>query len=342
MMTLLPTELIGSYALPSWLCVVLERIEQRGDLGETDIRESLDDAVRIAVLDQEHAGLDVLTDGEMRRRDFIQNFYGRLTGLRRLPPARRFGAAGYDQNPRYEVTDHVSAPEGLGIVAEVSPLRALTVKPIKVCVPGPITLSLPLILRGGYANKERLLEDVVGIVNAELKALVAAGADYLQIDEPRYANRPDDTRRLVEIFNATREGVSARIGLHVCFGNFKGRAHDRRDYALLFPALREARCDQFNLEFANREFAQIELLRHFRSDQKIGVGVVDVKSYFVETPEEVAAAIRLALRHAPAENVVVTPDCGFNHCPRHVAFRKMQALVQGAALVRRELGGQPK
>src|SRR5262249_43254492 len=174
MATLLPTELIGSYALPSWLWVVLERVEHQGDLGETDVRETLDDSVRIAVLDQERAGLDVITDGEMRRRDFIQNFYGLLTGLTRLPPARHFGAAGYDQNPRYEVVDRVTAPRGLGIVPEVALLRAETARPIKICVPGPITLSLPLILRGGYANREALLEDVVSVVNAEMKALVAA------------------------------------------------------------------------------------------------------------------------------------------------------------------------
>src|SRR5205823_6148180 len=166
-----PTELIGSYAIPSWLWITLERIEHQADAGEADIKETLDDAVRIAVLDQERAGLDVLTDGEMRRRDFIQNFYGLLTGLKKLPPARHFGAAGYDQNPRYEVIDRVTAPRGLGIVAEVAPLRAMTTKPIKICVPGPITLSLPLILRGGYPGRDQLLDDMVQIVNAEMKAL---------------------------------------------------------------------------------------------------------------------------------------------------------------------------
>src|SRR5437763_16846060 len=119
MKPLFPTELIGSYALPTWLWIALERIEHAGDLGETDIRETLDDAVQLAVLDQERAGLDVLTDGEMRRRDFIQNFYGEMTGLRKLSPARHFGAAGYDQHPRYEVVDKVTAPRGLGIVNEV-------------------------------------------------------------------------------------------------------------------------------------------------------------------------------------------------------------------------------
>jgi 5-methyltetrahydropteroyltriglutamate--homocysteine methyltransferase len=319
---------------------VLERIEQNGDLGEVDVRETLDDAVNIAVLDQERAGVDVITDGEMRRRDFIQNFYSCLTGLRKISPARNFGAAGYDQNPRYEVVDRVTAPQGLGLQPEVGYLRQLTSKPIKICVPGPMTLALPLILKGGYPSQEHLLDDMVAIVNAEMKALVMNGIDYLQIDEPRYATSHADAKQLVRLFNATRDGVNARVGLHLCFGNFKGHSRDRRDYSALFPTLLEARCEQFNLEFANREFAQIELLRHFRSNQKIGVGVIDVKSYFVETPEEVAASIRLALRHAAAENIVVTPDCGFNHCPRHVAFRKMQAMVQGAALVRTEVGAQ--
>lgn len=337
---LLPTELVGSYALPSWLCVVMERIEQQGDLEETDIRETLDDAVNIAVLDQERAGLDILTDGEMRRRDFIQSFYGRLTGLRKLPPGRRFGAAGYDQNPRYEVMERVSAPNGLGIVPEIEYLREVTSKPVKICVPGPMTLSLPLILKSGYRDERALLEDMVAIVNAEMKALVAAGADYLQVDEPRYATSHEDAQELVRLFNETRQSVEARVGLHLCFGNFKGRSRDRRDYSAFFPALLEARCDQFNLEFANREYAQLELLSQFRPNQKIGVGVIDVKSYFVETAEEVAASLRRILKFAPAENVVVIPDCGFNHCPRHVAFGKMKAMTEGAALVRRELSSR--
>ncbi len=338
MARLLPTELVGSYALPSWLHIAIERIEHQGDLGETDINETLDDSVSLAVLDQERAGLDVITDGEMRRRDFIQNFYGLMTGLKEIAPARRFGAAGYDQNPRYEVNGEVTAPNGLGILPEVEYLRRITSKPIKVCVPGPMTLALPLIIKGGVTSKESLIEAMVTIINTEMKALVAAGVENLQVDEPRYATSQKDAQRLVELFNATREGVSARVGLHLCFGNFKGRSRDRRDYAALFPALLEARCDQFNLEFANREFAQIELLSHFRSDQQIGIGVIDIKSYFVETPDEVAASIRTALEHTAAENLVIIPDCGFNHCPRHIAYRKIQAMVKGAAIVRQELG----
>ena len=150
MTKLLPTELIGSYALPSWLWIATERIEHQGDLGESDIDEILDDAANMTVWDQARAGLDVLTDGEMRRRDFIQNFYSRFTGLNELPPARRFGSAGYDQNPRYEVIDRITAPQGLGIVSEINHLKQVADQAIKICVPGPMTLTLPLILKGGY------------------------------------------------------------------------------------------------------------------------------------------------------------------------------------------------
>lgn len=335
---LLPTELIGSYALPSWLWLIIERMEQRGDLGDTDVREALDDATATAILDQKRSGLDVLTDGEMRRRDFIQNFYGLMEGLNQLPPARKLGAAGYDQNPSYEIVGRIKAPNGLGITEEVKYLKQQADRPFKVCIPGPITLSLPLILKRAYKNTSEVLEDMIALVNAELKALVEAGCDYLQIDEPRYATTHEDTNQLVQVFNRTRDGVTARLGLHFCFGNFKGRSRDMRDYAKIMPNLHDAECDQFNFEFANREFAQVELLREVPRSAKVGVGVIDVKSYFVETPEQVAAGIRKAIKYVDPVRLVVTPDCGFNHCPRHVAFDKICAMVQGAEMVRKELG----
>jgi len=337
---LLPTELVGSYAVPGWVWIALERVETQNDLGAVDIAELIDDSVSIAIADQENAGVDVLTDGEMARRDFIQSFYGRLTGVVTQSPSRRFGAAGYDQNPRHEVVGEVTAPNGLGIVDELRRLANAS-KPTKICVPGPLTLAAPLIIRreSGYRNLKDVVAALAEIVRAELHALVDAGATYIQIDEPRYATRHEEAEALTKLFNDVRRGVRARVGLHLCFGNFKGRSHDRRDYSALFPALLNADADQFNLEFANREYAQIELLRKFQPGPKIGIGVVDVKSYFVETPEQVAEAIRRASVHAPAESLVITPDCGFNHTPRHIAFRKLRALVEGAEIVRRELEG---
>ena len=336
---LYPTELIGSYALPGWLIALEERAAAAGDLGEADIAEALDDAVNVALFDQESAGVDVVTDGEMRRRDFIQGFYGRLSGLMQLRPARRLGAAGYDQNPRYRVEGPVRAADGLGIVDEVAYLRGLTERPIKVCVPGPVTLSLPLLLPDGRNGRDAVLADMIAIVNAEMRALVAAGATYLQIDEPRYATSHAAGSELVEVLNATRDGVQARVGVHLCFGNFKGRSRDRRDYRYLFPALTRARCDQLNFEFANRELAQLELLAQVPAPIDVGVGVVDVKSYFVEDAEQVAAALEQAARHVDAARIVAVPDCGFNHCPRHVARAKLQALTAGARLARQRTRG---
>jgi len=215
-------------------------------------------------------------------------------------------------------------------------LKSISTEPFKVCVPGPMTLTLPMAIRAHYSDGLSLLEDAVSIVRREMKALAEAGATYLQVDEPRFATSHQDACYLTELFNATREGVPARVGLHLCFGNFKGRSQDYRDYSYLFPVIAEARADQFNLEFANRSYAQLDLLRHFKNGQKIGIGVIDVKSYFVETPEQVTAGIREALRFAAPESLVVTPDCGFNHCPRHIAFRKLRAMVQGAAAAREE------
>ena len=337
MKQILPTELIGSYALPGWFCFFIERMEMNPNLGETDVREALEDAASIAIVDQQRAGIDVLTDGEMRRRDFIQSFYSLICGLKRLPPARKLGAAGYDQNPRYRVTQRIDAPRGLGIADEVAFLKKHSDRPFKVCVPGPITLSLPLLVDGVYDDRAGLVDDMVRIVNAEMKALVAAGADYLQVDEPRYATTREDARRLIDVFNRTRRGVDAKVGLHFCFGNFKGRSRDRRDYRYIMPNLGGADCQQFNFKFANREFAQVELLAEVPKGAKVGVGVVDVKSYFVETPEQVADSIRLAMRYVEPQRIVVTPDCGFNHCPRHVAVAKMRSMVEGAGIVRKEL-----
>ena len=203
----------------------------------------------------------------MRRRDFIQGFYQRLTGLEQLPPLRTYGAAGYDQNPRYQVVGPITAPDGLGTVAEARYLRGRTTLPIKVCVPGPITFTLPLEVADQRA-RERCVADLVAIVNQEPHALQAAGVGYVQGDEPRFTTARAGSDHLVEVFNVTREGISARVGLYVCFGNFR----DRLDYGYVLSALASLRCDQIDLEFANRERAQIELLAQVPEPMDVGVG----------------------------------------------------------------------
>jgi 5-methyltetrahydropteroyltriglutamate--homocysteine methyltransferase len=338
---LLPTSVVGSHALPGWL-VLGREAQAAGRLGPADRRELVEDATRIALLDQLEAGVDVPANGEMGREDFTLGFFGRLAGLRALPAPRQLGVPSYDTHPPYEVVERVAAPEGLGLVEEWRMTRRLTDRPLRATCPGPFTLAIPLRHAGGpYRNdRERLLADLAAIVNAELRALAEAGAELIQVDEPNFVmRRGADARERVALFNRTVEGVPGTIALHVCFGNLHGRAFAApREYRALFPALLDARCRQLVLEFASREMAELELLKEV-GDREVAVGVIDVKAYRVETPEEVAARLRMALGHLGPERLWVVPDCGFWATPRHTAVGKLRAMVAGTRLVRRELGG---
>ncbi|HUE76079.1 MAG TPA: cobalamin-independent methionine synthase II family protein [Chloroflexota bacterium] len=338
---MLPTTVVGSHAIPGWLHLAREEVK-KGTLGPTDIAEMYDDATDLAIADQERAGVDLISDGEMRRLHFIQGFYQYITGLTIVPSPRRLGAVGYDQVPGQDAHERITAPSGLGIVADYKYALGRTNRPLKATCPGPLTLTLPIKQLGPYADRIEVAADFATIINAELKALVAAGARHIQLDEPSFSYFDVPTATLVELFNAAVAGVDAKIGLHVCFGNFHGRPRMSRSYRRIFPGLLEARADQFALEFANREMAEIDLWRELGTEREIAVGVVDIKSYYPETPIEVAERIRLALRHIPAEHLVVAPDCGFNHTPRHSCVAKLQAMVEGTHIVRQELTGSPE
>jgi 5-methyltetrahydropteroyltriglutamate--homocysteine methyltransferase len=338
MMPLLPTSVIGSYAWPSWFVTAVEAI-RRGEYGPADIREALDDAVDMALRDQEDAGVDIVTDGEMRRLGFFTaDFYGRLTGLRALPPERRLGPAGHDQRERYEAVEVIQAPEGLGLVAEFEYVRRRTTHPIKVPCPGPYTLAGRIAPGAIYRDRMEIAYALAEIIHDELQALVRAGADFIQLDEPSYAVHPDHPRAFVELFNTTVRDVNARIGLHLCFGNFVGRPVARRTYRPLFPHILEVRADELALEFANRELAELELGAQVVSAGKtLAAGLVDVKNYYVETPEDVAERIRATLRYVPADKLTVVPDCGFSQTARWAARAKLHAMVQGTRMVREGL-----
>lgn len=336
---LLPTSVIGSYAWPAWLHVALWAA-QRGELGPDDMRETQDDAVDMALRDQEDAGVDMVSDGEMRRAGFFTAaFYGFLTGLRELPPQRRIGVAGHDQRESYEAVEPITAPNGLGLLVEYEYVRQRTTRPIKMPCPGPFTLAGRIKPGAAYRTRWDVAEALVPIINAELKALAAAGCTFIQIDEPSIAVRPDAPRAFVELFNATVAGVDARIGLHLCFGNYVGRPTARRTYRPLFPHILEAHADQYALEFANRELAEIDLWREFPSEKELAAGLVDVKNYYIETPEDVAERIRVALRYVAPEKLTIVPDCGFSQTARWAARAKLKAMVEGARMVRHELAG---
>ena len=333
----LPTSVVGSHGLPGWVWLAREAMEQ-GRLGAIDLRELMEDATQAALLDQERAGVDVVSTGEMMRVRFIIGFYDRITGIRALPAPRQLGQPLWDTNTPFEVTEKISAPTGLGIVEEFTLARTLTQKPIKATVPGPYTLLVPLKLGAGYRDKETLLADLVGIVNAECRALVAAGATFIQIDEPHHGmyagSVPDVTRGI----NRAVEGVNAKIAVHVCFGNLYGRPFSAvRDYRNVFPTLGDLKASQIVLEFANRGMEDPARWKDFPADKELGAGVIDVKAFKAETAADVAARIRGFLDYIPAERLWLNPDCGFWETPRWVVKQKLAALCEGARLVRASL-----
>lgn len=338
---LLPTSVIGSYAVPAWLHTVREAA-LRGEYGPADMKETLDDAVDLALRDQEDADVDLVSDGEMRRVGFFTaEFYGHMTGLRELPAQRRVGSFGHDQRESYEAVAGVEAPGGLGLLAEFEYVRTRTTRPIKMPCPGPYTLAGRIQPGSVYKDRIDVGYALADIINAELKALVAAGCTFIQLDEPSYAVHAlkGGVAEYIRLFNASIEGVNAYIGLHLCFGNFVGRPVAKRTYQPLFPHLFDMNAHEFSLEFANRELAEIELLAQVPADRRIAAGLVDVKNYYVETPADVAERIRAALKYIPAERLVITPDCGFSQTARWAARAKLKAMAGGAKIVRRELSG---
>ncbi|NPV68365.1 MAG: methionine synthase [Anaerolineae bacterium] len=338
---ILPTSVIGSYAWPAWLHTALDAA-RRGEYGPDDLRETQDDAVDMAVRDQEDAGVDIITDGEMRRVGFFTaEFYGHMTGLRELPPRRKVGVVGHDQRESYEAVEPIAAPEGLGLLEEFAYVRTRTTHPIKMPCPGPFTLAGRIKPGAIYHDRVDVAYALAEIINRELRALVQAGVTFIQLDEPSYAvhAQAGSPAEFVRLFNQTVAGVEARIGLHLCFGNYVGRPVAKRTYRPLFPHILEVHADELALEFANRELAEINLWREFPSDKTLAAGLVDVKNYYVETPEDVAERIRRALEVVPPEKLTITPDCGFSQTARWAARAKLKAMVEGTRIIRRELTG---
>ena len=336
---LLPTSVVGSHGLPGWVWLAREAMDA-GRLGAVDLRELMEDATQAALLDQERAGVDVLTTGEMMRVRFIVGFYEHIQGLRALEPPRKLGQPLWDTNTPFEVLEKIAAPHGLGIVDEFRLARALTTRRIKATVPGPYTLLIPLRLGGGYRDKDTLLADLVRIVNAECRALVAVGCDFIQIDEPHSGMYAGAVPQFAKGVNRAVEGVDAKLAVHVCFGNLYGRPFSAvRDYRNVFPTLHEVRASQIVLEFANRGMEEPARWKDFPRDKELGAGVVDVKAFKAETGADVAERIRGFFPFVPPERLWVNPDCGFWETPRWVVKQKLAALVEGARIVRRELGG---
>lgn len=336
----LSTSVVGSHARPGWLDLAAAAAD-RGELGPADMAEVLSDAVDAALRDQEDAGIDLVSDGEMRRTGFFTaDFYRRITGVEALLPDRRLGAGGHDQQHRFGVFEPIAAPDGLGVIAEFLAARSRTARPIKVTLPGPFTLSGRLRTGPGEVYPHRLdaAQAFVPILAAEVLALADAGVDAIQIDEPSPAIHPEASSDFAGLFNAVVGGVAGRvqIGAHLCFGNYLGRPLAPRAYRPVLEQALAFEADELVLEFANREMAELDVAADVTAAGKdLAAGVVDVKNYHVESGDEVAQRIdRLLAAGVAAERLHLVPDCGFSQTARWATKPKLVALVRGRDLVR--------
>ncbi len=328
---ILPTTMVGSYSMPGWL----ERLKTdyfARRISRHDLDEIHDAVVKAAIKDQEMAGLDVVTDGELRRDNLIDYFVERLPGVQIDRSSKKFYYDFYDS----EVVGKIPMAS-LGLAEDFKFLLANTERQPKICITGPHSLT-KRIRNKYYPSEEALATDIARVMNMELKELVKAGATYIQIDEPYYSGFPEDINWGVGVLNTLVEGVGAKIAVHICYGNRYGKPSWEGSYRYLFPKILSAKVQQLSLEFARRGGEDLDLFREFSPPFELGAGVIDVKNQAVETPEIVAERIRKTLQVVPAERVAILPDCGLFHLPRDVAFAKLQSMVEGTKIVRKELG----
>ncbi len=328
---LLPTTVIGSYSIPGWV----ERLKTEYFLrriSRHDLDEIYDTAVKAAIKDQEVAGIDVVTDGELRRDNMIDYFAERLPGVQIERTSKKFYYDFYDS-----VVQGKLPTASLGLIEDFRFLREFTDRETKFCITGPHTL-VKRIRNEYYPSEEAFALDIARVMNYELKELTKAGAKYLQIDEPYYSGFPEDLAWGVKVLNTLVDGVSAKIGLHICWGNRYGKPTWEGDYRYLFPTILEARVDQLALEFARRGEDDLHLFKEYAPPFELGLGVIDIKTHAIETANMVAERIRKALAVLPPERLYINPDCGSLHLPRDIAFAKLCAMVEGTGIVRKELG----
>jgi len=338
---LLPTSLVGSYAQPEWLIDRKNlagrfpprvRAKELWQVAPEHLDQAQDDATLLAIRDQERAGLDIITDGEQRRESYSNRFATALEGVDIDNPGTALDRSGHP-NPVPRVTGKVRRKHAVE-VRDVQFLRANTERAIKITVPGPFTMSQQA-QNDFYKDEQEMVLDYAAAVNAEIKDLFKAGADIVQIDEPYMQARPDKARQIgLNGLKAALDGVNGTTAIHICFG-YAAIIHVRPEGYSFLPELANSAVQQVSIETAqsNLDCAVLQKLR----GKTIILGVLDLSDRKIETPDIVAARIRRALPYVAADKIVVAPDCGLKYLPREVAFGKMQAMAEGAKIVRAEL-----
>jgi 5-methyltetrahydropteroyltriglutamate--homocysteine methyltransferase len=337
---LLPTTLVGSYPQPEWLIdrarlakqVPRVRAQDLWLIDPQRLEPAQDDATLLAIRDQERAGLDIITDGEQRRESYSNRFATALAGIDLECPGRTANrTGGFSTVPRVIGPIRRRHPVEVG---DVEFLRANTDRTIKMTVPGPFTMSVQC-QDDFYHDEEKLALDYASAVNAEIKDLFAAGADIVQIDEPWMQSRPQQARRFgIAALDAALDGVTGTTAVHICFG-YAAVVKDKPSGYSFLSELERSAVGQVSIEAAQPRL-DLSILRHLPS-KTIILGVIDLSDPAAETPATVADRVRNALPFVAAERIVVAPDCGLKYLSREVAYGKMQAMVEGARIVREEL-----
>jgi 5-methyltetrahydropteroyltriglutamate--homocysteine methyltransferase len=339
---LLPTSLVGSYPQPEWLIDRVKLSKQvprvRADelwlVSPDRLEAAQDDATVLAIRDQERAGLDIVTDGEQRRESYSNRFATALDGIDIENPGTVINRNGRP----------IPVPRVVGPIRRTRPielrdlkfLRANTGRAVKATLPGPFTMGKQA-QDDYYKDEEAVALAYAAAVNAEIKDLFAAGADVVQIDEPWMQQHPDKARRYgLKALDRALDGVIGTIAVHLCFG-YAAVVHDKPPGYSFLPELEGSKAQQISIEAAQPKL-DLKVLKDLPS-KIIILGVIDLSDMTIETSQIVADRIRAALAHVPADRLVVAPDCGMKYLPRTVAFGKMQAMADGAAIVRRELTG---
>ena len=338
---LLQTSLVGSYAQPDWLIdrkKLASRFPPRvraHELWRVDaewLEEAQDDATVLAIRDQERAGLDIITDGEIRRESYSNRFATALEGVDIDNPGSALDRSGHP-NPVPRVVGKVRRKHPVEL-RDLEFLRKNTDRPVKMTVPGPFTMSQQA-QNDFYSSEAELALDYAAAVNAEIKDLFAAGAKIVQIDEPYMQARPEKAREYgLMALNRALDSVEGTTAVHICFG-YAAIIHVRPSGYSFLPELEQSLAKQISIETAQSSLDCAVLTK--LPSKTIILGVLDLSSHSVEAPDEVAARIRRALAYVPAERIVVAPDCGLKYLPRDVAFGKLKAMVEGASRVRNEL-----
>jgi 5-methyltetrahydropteroyltriglutamate--homocysteine methyltransferase len=341
---LFPTSLVGSYPQPEWLIDRAKlagrfpprvRAKELWRVAPEFLDQAQDDATLIAIRDQERAGLDIITDGEMRRESYSNRFATALDGVDMENHGTALDRSGHP-NPVPRVVGRIQRRHAVE-TRDVAFLRANTDRKIKITVPGPFTMAQQA-QNDFYKDEAEMAHDYAIAVNAEIRDLFAAGADYVQVDEPYMQARPDKARAYgLAALDRALEGIEGQTAVHICFG-YAAIIHARPTGYSFLPELCKCRVRQISIETAQSNL-DTSVLKNF-SDQTIILGVIDLANHKVETPEIVAGRIRRALPHIDPARIILAPDCGMKYLPRDVAFGKMRAMVEGAALVRRELTGE--